>query len=308
VVISGPTASGKSALAISLANKYQGVIINADSMQVYKDIPIITAQPCYDDYLQTPHALYGILSADKICSAGVYMELAKEQIELAIDNNQLPILVGGTGLYIKSLIYGIAKIPDIDSDLRLSARELYMEIGAEKFYQNLQELDPIAASKLNILDKQRVIRAYEVVKQTGISIIEWQKQNYTIGFDHEQFIQIGLLPERSMLYRNCDLRFKEMIEQGVIEEIEKLNNITMDDSLPVRKAHGILEITAYLNKEISLDQAIIKSQQMTRNYAKRQYTWLKHQMPEMIKFEYITPQEILEKCQNYIAGKLSNLR
>jgi tRNA dimethylallyltransferase len=304
VVINGPTASGKSALSLMLAGKFNGVIINADSMQIYKEIPIITAQPTNLEQQLVEHQLYGLLTATDLCSAGLYIRLAKEKITKAWDSGKVPILVGGTGLYIKSLIYGIAKVPDIEDALRYEVRALYEEIGAEEFYQLLTNADPVAAAKLNRLDKQRVIRAYEVIKQTNVSINTWQQKLEPSGFDKEQFIQIGLLPARDKLYQQCNDRFLTMVENGLLAEIKALNELTMDNNLPVRKAHGVPEITAYLNGEITLEAAIKKSQQITRNYAKRQFTWLKHQMPDMVKLQYEDIDHAYKQAEQIISSNL----
>jgi tRNA dimethylallyltransferase len=302
IVISGPTASGKSSLALLIAQKYDGIIINADSMQIYQEIPIITAQPLYEMKL-APHLLYGKLSVKEICSVGIYLDLVKTAINYAKAQNKLPIIVGGTGLYLKSLIYGMAQIDEIDSEIRKNARETYEEIGAVNFYQLLIEKDPLS-SELNILDKQRILRAYEVFMQTNISITKLQETNHRL-FPIENFIQIGLIPERARLYDKINQRFEMMIEENVIDEVRNLNSITMDQNHPARKAIGVKEITSYLNEEISLDDAVTKSQQLSRNYAKRQITWIKHQMPDMIKFEYDNVSEITPQSFELIDELLS---
>ncbi|KKB96646.1 tRNA dimethylallyltransferase [Candidatus Arcanobacter lacustris] len=293
IVISGPTASGKSSLALKIAREYDGIIINADSMQVYKEIPIITAQPIEEMKL-APHLLYGALSAKEICSVGVYLDLAKAAINEARDKGKLPIIVGGTGLYLKSLIYGMAEIEEIDPEIRENSRKTYDEMGAVNFYQMLIAKDPLS-ELLNILDKQRVLRAYEVFMQTGLSITKLQKTNHSL-FSVEDFVQIGLIPERAKLYDKINQRFRMMIDEGMVDEIRNLNSVTIDENHPARKAIGVREINSYLNGQISLDEAITKAQQLSRNYAKRQITWIKHQMPDMLKLAYDDIDDVMLKC------------
>jgi tRNA dimethylallyltransferase len=303
VLISGPTASGKSSLGAKLAQKYNGVVINADSMQIYRQIPIITAQPVAELIL-APHLLYGVCDVREIFSVGKYIKLAKATISQVISQGKIPMLVGGTGLYLKSLIYGMADITDIDENLRQEVRSLYQEIGAIAFYQRLVQKDPLAAKVLNINDKQRVIRAYEVFLQTGKSQVSWWKENALSSCYN--CLQIGLIPERNQLYTHINQRFLAMIEHNVLKEVAQFNALTMDECLPARKAHGVPELSCYLQGEISLDEAISKAQQVTRNYAKRQITWLRHQMPQMIKFQYQEIAEISNSCDELVAKFLND--
>ncbi|AIL65125.1 tRNA dimethylallyltransferase [Rickettsiales bacterium Ac37b] len=298
LVIAGPTASGKSRLALYLAEKYNGVIINADALQLYKYIPILSAQPSKDDLLQQEHRLYSILEPDKLCSVGSFLKLAINEIENVFNKNKLPIIVGGSGLYIRSLIYGLSEIPEISETLREEIRNQYDLVGAESFYQSLIKADPKVEGIIRNTDSQRMIRAFEVIKQTSKSIIEWQKDKIIPYYNQNQFIQITLMPDRNYLYNNCNVRFKNMIENGVIEEIKVLikKNIKID---AVKKAVGMIEMIQYLEGTIDLSELIKLGEQKTRNYAKRQITWFKHQLPEAKRILYADYNELVNTV-NYI--------
>lgn len=280
IILAGPTASGKSSCALDIAKQMDSVIINADSKQVFKEIPIITAQPTEDEKRQVPHELYGIISSAEHCSVARWLALACESIRKAHAENKTPILVGGTGMYIKSLTDGLSQTPDTDEKIRQEARELLHEIGNEKFHAELARLDPEMATKLNVGDSQRILRAYEVVKQTGESLSVWQNRKTIPVFPKESFSQFLLLPTREQLYENCDKRFSKMVEDGAIEEVKNLMDMNLDKDLPAMRAYGVPEIIQYLKGEYTLDQAMDKAQQYTRNYVKRQLTWFKHQMKD----------------------------
>ena len=269
-VIAGPTASGKSAYALEIAQKQPAVIINADSMQVYRDFPILTAQPSPEEQAQAPHKLYGFLGVDEKCDAASWADLAAQEIQAAWSQNQLPILVGGTGLYLKTLIQGIAPIPEVADEMRQKAISLLAELGHENFHAMLLQKDPTSAH-LKIGDTQRVLRAYEVVEATGKPLSYWYTQPTRKFFEEANFNGKILLPERADLYANCDKRFSQMIERGGITEVQKHPlNLSI-------KIIGVPEIQAFLRGEISKDKAIEKASQATRNYAKRQYTWFRNQ-------------------------------
>jgi tRNA dimethylallyltransferase len=292
IVLAGPTASGKSALSLKLAEDNSITIINADSMQFYQDIPIISAQPTKSDMDLCHHELYGIYPHDAVNSTGEFIRLATNAINLAHSSGKIPILVGGTGLYLKSLIYGIAAIPGIPLEVRNEARELCQKLGTEQFYQLLVKLDPLAAGRIRPSDAQRLVRCYEVMLGTGKSLFSWQKQPTTSIFESTQFLQIVLNPERTTLYNNCNQRFQSMIQNGAIEEVAKLNGLTQDDSLSVRKALGIREITGYLHNKITLNEAVNLAQTNTRHYAKRQMTWFRHQMDAAKIINFTTSKEL----------------
>lgn len=302
----GPTAAGKSALALELARLFNGVIINADSMQIYQNLAILTAQPKSIEYLQQEHLLYNFLSPTKTFSTGAYLRLVKQQIDLVHQQNKIPIIVGGTGLYFKSLVYGFLEVPNIAKEINQQAFELFNQLGNCQFYQLLKDKDPEGAIKLNINDRQRLIRAYSVIEQTGISISKWQ-QNSIQTYSLHQFLQIGLFPNRDMLYQNCNDRFTLMLESGVIQEVEALNTITIDDQLTARKAHGVTAITNYLRGIINKEEAIELTKRQTRNYAKRQLTWFRHQLPDLIKLDYQHIHEIESKIYQLVEQHINNL-
>ena len=286
IIIGGPTASYKSILAMELAYKYNGIIINADALQVYQEIPILSAQPSAKDQEQILHKLYGVISGEKVYSVGNWLERAIIEIELAMAMKKIPIIVGGTGLYINSLIYGLAKIPEIDIELRENIRDLYDKMGKESFYNLLYERDVEAAKKININDKTRLIRAYEVIEQTGKSIFHWQEISSIAHFEEEAFLLIIANPKREELYKNCDERFLNMLEEGVIDEIEFLHKNIQDKSLPINKAIGVSELTHYLTGYLSLSEATERAQTATRQFAKRQVTWFKNQYKDFEKIQY----------------------
>ncbi len=274
-LIAGPTASGKSALALALAERTTGVIVNADSAQVYPDLPVLTSAPSLDEFRRAEHRLYGFLDASTACSAADWAIRARCEIAQIHSSGGLPILTGGTGLYLRTLIDGIAPVPPIDPGIRRMVREASVEENSAE----LKRLDPEAAARLNPADSARIARALEVVVSTGRSTIEWHKERRG-GIGQEITLHpIILQPPREWLYRRCDDRFSLMVEQGAIEEVTRLLNRRLDPSLPVMRSIGVREIAAYLDGTATLDQTIVAGQQATRRYAKRQYTWFAHQPP-----------------------------
>ena len=277
IVIGGPTASGKSKFALNLAQEFPSVIINADSQQVYAELPIISAQPTLSEQKIVPHKLYGFLKASEVCSVGVWIEAAKKEIDKALSEDKTPILVGGTGMYIKCLTEGMAEIPDIDEDLREETRALLEEIGNEEFHKILAEKDPETATRLEVGDSQRMVRAMEVIAQTGISISEFQKQPNKTFYPKEDFKKIFINPDREKLYANCNARFSKMLEEGALDEIAKFAKLNLSPELPSMKALGVPELLAHINGDISLEEATEKASGSTRRYAKRQLTWFRNQ-------------------------------
>lgn len=272
IIIGGPTASGKSSIAKELALKLNGVIINCDSMQVYDVLRIITARPSEQDEKEVEHRLYGYLSPAVACNASMWRERALKEIDDVISQGKLPVLVGGTGMYIKSLVEGMSSIPDIPADIRAKARARSEKEGSQVLHKELAEDD---RKRLSENDSQRVCRAYEVLQYTGKSMTYWNSQdNVGVRKDLDFDIRI-IMPEVEVLYKKCDNRFKQMIEQGALEEVKALMAMDLDSSLPAMKAIGVPEMVAYINGELSLDEAIEKAQQITRNYAKRQRTMFK---------------------------------
>ena len=298
----GPTASGKSALALRLAKQHRGLIINADSMQIYRELPILTAQPTIDQLAECTHVLYGKLNANEICSAGLYLKLVNYEIAQAFSQQLTPIIVGGTGLYLKSLIEGIAEIPEIDQNIKLDVEAEYKDIGIKELYLKLQQLDEPVAKRLNPSDIQRIIRAYLVIKQTGKSISYWQQQPKQIFYDKRQFVLISLCPERQQLYLNCDERFIAMLNLDVLTEVANFIKTCPDKNWPLVKALGVAPLKDFLEKKISLEQAICLSQQQTRNYAKRQLTWFRHQMKDAHCLKYSNLTEIYDQAEDLCKG------
>ena len=280
IVISGPTGIGKSKLAISLAKKINGVIINADSMQIYKEIKIISSQPSDKDKKIISHQLYGIKSIDQSFSVMDWLELVEKKLYVIFSKDKIPIIVGGTGLYIKSVINGISKIPKVDKVVLEDCKKLFEKIGILEFRKLVKEIDEDFI--LKNIDKQRLIRAYSVYLQTGKSMTEWYA-NSKINKIYNTFFSILLEQERKINYQNCENRFEEFISKGAIEEVKFLKDRNFDRSLPGFKCLGVNWILKYLEKEISLQDAIMLSKRDTRRYVKRQLTWFRNNFnPDLI--------------------------
>ncbi len=277
LVLVGPTASGKSGLAIRLAQAFDGVIINADSMQVYRELRILTARPDEAALAQAPHRLYGTLSGREACSAGRWRDLAVAEIEAARAAGRLPLLVGGTGLYVRALQEGLAEIPAVPEAVRAAAVALHRELGGAAFQAELARRDPATAARLHANDSQRLVRAWEVFEATGRPLVEWQADAGSGGAPY-RFLNLVLLPPRQELYARCDSRFHAMLEAGALGEVESLLALGIDPALPVMKAVGVAELARHLAGHLSLEEAVATAQRNTRRYAKRQYTWLRTQL------------------------------
>jgi tRNA dimethylallyltransferase len=275
VVIAGPTASGKSALALALAQQIGGVIVNADSAQIYRDLRVLSAAPTDEEVRQAEHRLYGVQDGALPCSAAEWAEMARREVTDVQANGRTPILVGGTGLYLRTLLYGIAPVPAIDPDVRTRLRATMVKDNRLK----LRTLDPEAAARLNPGDSARINRALEVILSTGRTLAEWQKERSGGIAGDVELKALILLPPRKWLYARCDERFAHMIDQGAVSEVERLIARELNANLPVMRAIGVREISAYLHGQSSLDEAIADGQQATRRYAKRQFTWFAHQPP-----------------------------
>lgn len=301
IVVGGPTGSGKSVLALALAERLNGAIINADAMQLYRELRILTARPTNEQEARVPHHLYGVQSASKACSAASWREMAIAKITTVAP--RLPILVGGTGLYLSAMMSGLAPVPEIPQLVREAARDRYRVLGSEGLYAELANRDASMAEQLDPKDSQRLIRAWEVVEATGRSLAEWQQQasGPPAGFD---FQTILVTPPRAALYAACDARFLSMIEEGAIDEVHRLLALDLDRNLPAMKALGIRELGRYIAGELDLDQAITQAQQATRNYAKRQLTWFRHQ-PPWNQAEPVTIR--LDPKQKFLENILDNL-
>jgi tRNA dimethylallyltransferase len=275
IVIAGPTASGKSALALALAQQHGEVIVNADSAQIYRDLPVLSASPTDDERKRAEHRLYGARDGALPCSAADWAAMAVTEIADVHASGRTPMLVGGTGLYLRTLVDGIAPVPAIDPAVRQKVRDAPLEENRAK----LEKLDPAAATRLKPGDTTRVARALEVILSTGRTLAEWQKQREGGIGNEVELDALILLPPRKWLYARCDDRFSKMIDDGAVAEVEALLARNLNPNLPVMRAIGVAEIGAYWRGELSLDDAIAAGQQATRRYAKRQYTWFAHQPP-----------------------------
>jgi tRNA dimethylallyltransferase len=278
LIVAGPTASGKSALALALADELGGTIVNADSMQVYRDLPIVTAQPGVAARARAPHRLYGKIDAAVGFSAGAWRELAIAEIAATRQAGRVPILVGGTGLYLRVLLEGLAPTPPIPHEVRRAARALHIEIGAAAFFDELRRRDPDAAARLNPGDTQRVLRTYEVVVGTGRTLGDWRREQASARAFSARVVL--LVPPREPLYTVCDARFLDMMERGAADEVGALLDRNLDSSLPAMRALGVRELADWLRGGSDRVGAIAAAQQATRNYAKRQLTWFRHQLPD----------------------------
>jgi tRNA dimethylallyltransferase len=292
ILIAGPTASGKSAVALALAERLGGTVINADSMQLYRELRVLTARPSEADEAVAPHRLYGTISANEAFSVGRWLEAAQAAIAEARGAGSVPILVGGTGLYFKALIEGLAPIPDIPAEVRAYWREQAARLTPEAVHRELAARDPGFAAKLRSSDPQRIVRALEVIDATGVSLSEWQDAPTAPVLLADDVRRFVIAPEREPLYAAIDARFDCMIENGAIEEVEALLALGLDDSLPAMRAHGVSELRAYLAGTSSLEDARTKSKTESRRYAKRQMTWARRYMADWEWFP--GPQEAVE--------------
>jgi tRNA dimethylallyltransferase len=292
-LIAGPTASGKSAIAMELARTLaeigrRGVIVNADSAQVYADLRVLSARPSDEEMDEIEHRLFGAWDGNEACSAAAWAARAKAEIADIHGSDGVPILVGGTGLYLKVLFEGIAPIPEIDPAVRATVRAL----DEDAAYKLLQVEDPLRAAELDPGDRQRIARALEVKRSTGVTLADWQLAKAG-GIGEEVAVHpMLLLPDRTWLYERCDLRFEAMLEEGAIAEVEALLARGLDPDLPVMRAIGVPEIAAYLGGEIDAETMIAAGQQATRNYAKRQFTWFRRQPP--VEWPRIDPGSAFE--------------
>ena len=294
ILIYGPTASGKSSFAIKLAKKIKGEIINADSMQVYKELRILSARPSQKDYQKIKHHLYGFQSVKKNFSTGDWLKLANNKIQEVKKRNKTPILVGGTGLYFKALTDGLANIPNIPFKTREKIRSLYKRIGSKNFHKRLKMLDPLTKKYINPADSQRSIRAYEVKLHTNISIYDWFKKTKS-NFKENEFYKIYIDLPREDLLNRISIRAKKMIENGGIQEVRNFIKLRVKKDKTACKAIGIGEVQEYLNKKIEIEQLIDKISIKTRQYAKRQTTWGRGNMEKWIKLNPKSSAKFLKK-------------
>ena len=294
ILIYGPTASGKSKFAIKLAKKISGQIINADSMQVYKELKVLTARPFKKNYQNIKHHLYGFQSARKNFSTGDWLKLANQKILQCKKKKQIPILVGGTGLYFKALTNGLVNIPNIPLSFRNKVRNLHKKLGQKKFFSELLILDPLIKNQINNKDAQRSIRAYEIKSYTKKSITRWFK-NTKSDYDYNDFFKICIDFPRKDLIERINQRSKEMIESGAILEVKKFIKLRVPKDKSLSKAIGINEIKEYLQKKIQTEQLIEKISIKTRQYAKRQSTWARGNMKDWNKVNPDALDKFLKK-------------
>jgi tRNA dimethylallyltransferase len=278
VIVAGPTASGKSALAMAIAREFDGVVINADSMQIYRELRVLTARPMEEDEAEIPHRLYGAMPAAEACSAGHWRELALAEIRRAHEAGKLPVICGGTGLYIKALTEGLSPMPEVPEEIRTACRARLSEQGAAALHAELAARDPVMADRLEPTDGQRIVRALEVLEATGRSLADWQAVPPGGPPPGLRFLTILMMPPRDWLYARCDRRLAAMLEQGALDEVRRLTAMGLDPALPAMKALGVKELSRYLFENNGLEEALAGAQQATRNYAKRQMTWFRNQI------------------------------
>ena len=300
ILLSGPTASGKSKLAIHLAKNLNGEIINADSMQVYKEFSILSSKPSETEKKKIKHHLYGTVSIKKYFSAGDWLKEVKKKINLCLKNKKTPILVGGTGLYFNTMIKGISKIPDIDYKTRTKVRTLFKKLGFKRFYQKLLEIDPKVKGKILPTDAQRSQRAYEVKLKTKKSLFDWMA-NTKSEFLHFDLKKIFINIPRDTLLEKISQRTNAMFKQNCIAEVEKFNSMKLDKSLSANKLIGVREINQFLQDKISLNECKELINIKTRQYAKRQNTWARGHMKNWNKLYSKNFSILLKKTLNVIS-------
>ena len=279
IVIAGPTASGKSAAALAVAEAFGGVVINADSMQIYHGLRVLTAAPDDAAMARVPHLLYGVLDPAERCSAGRWLGMAQYAIAQSRAEGRLPIVVGGTGLYLSALLRGLAPVAPVPPEIERAAEVLLAELGADAFRERLRRFDPAAAARIE--DPARLVRAYAVYQATGRALSAWQDDHVPAPAVPGPIGGLALVPPRASLYAAIDGRFARMFEEGALEDVKALAARGLDPRVPAMKALGVAELLAFLRGEIDRDGACRLAQAKSRRYAKRQLTWLRHQLSEL---------------------------
>jgi len=302
VLIAGPTASGKSALALSIAEACNGVVINADSMQVYRALSILTARPLPDEEARVPHCLYGCVPGREGYSVGRWIAGCAEAIDKSNSAGKRPVIVGGTGLYFKALLEGLSPIPDIPRHIRNHWRAQAVEIGGERLHKILEDRDAVTAARLRPSDRQRLVRALEVLDATGTSLAEWQSKPGKPLLDPSCVTKLVVAPPRQSLYARIDTRFDKMMENGAIEEIEALKALGLPPDLPIMRALGVGPLIEYGEGTLTLEAAAERVKTESRHYAKRQITWLKR---NMIAWNWVFEQ-YLERQEDEIFALIDN--
>jgi tRNA dimethylallyltransferase len=278
-LIAGPTASGKSALALKLAAESGAEIVGADALQLYRDLAILTARPTADEEARAPHHLYGVVDAAESWSVGKWLRAAREVLRGIADRGRPAIVVGGTGLYFRALTLGLAEVPEIPADVREEAQGAFDALGEAEFRKRLAQLDPAAEARISPGDRQRLTRAFEVHRATGRPLSQWQGRDAP-AIDPGQWRAIVVEPPRQTLYARCDARLVGMIRAGALDEVRRLLDRRLDPALPAMKAVGVRELARHLEGELSLEEALAAAQMQTRRYAKRQLTWFRNQTPD----------------------------
>ena len=302
ILITGATASGKSSLALHLAKKLNATIINADSIQVYREMHILTARPSIEEMREIPHLLYGHVSVKESYDVGRWLDEAMGAIENVKEKGRLPILVGGTGLYFHALTKGIAHIPDISMGVRQKMRLRYEQEGTVQLYDRLGKIDLETQRRISSNDRQRILRALEVYEETGRCLSEWHKDPIMPRLQGH-VIKILLMPHREWLYKKCDQRFEEIISKNVMDEVKGILDLSLPLSRSAMKAIGLSELIAVYRRMKTMDEAVIIAQQKTRRYAKRQTTWFRNQMTLWKRF---SEQEYDHKMDNIVSYIVEN--
>jgi tRNA dimethylallyltransferase len=301
LVIAGPTASGKSDVALRLAEALDGVVINADSMQLYRELRILTARPGERDEAKVPHRLYGICAISEPCSVGRWLDLARREIFRARRDGRVPIVVGGTGLYLSALTDGLSQLPDIPPDIRSEVRARLRDQGPEALYRDLSLRDPAMAEQLKSGDSQRIARALEVLEASGRSLDQWRREAPCVPGLEGIWHGFVLERPRDLLYERCNARFDAMIEEGGLAEVAGIMHLRGHDDYPALKALGLPELMAHVAGECSLECAVSAAKQATRRYAKRQMTWFRN---KMMSWNVVSEQQS-ESFYDKIMSKIS---
>jgi len=299
ILIAGPTASGKSALALELARRRRGAIVNADSMQVYRDLRIVTARPTIEEEAAAPHLLFGHVDAATNYSVGRWLEDLARVLH-GLDARELtPILVGGTGMYFRAALYGLSDIPAVPDDVREKMRAWAQDKTPQQLHAELAARDPATAAVLRKTDPQRLLRALEVLEATGKPLVSFQGPRSAPILNASECAAFFLAPERETLYARIDARFERMTQAGALDEVAALKARSLDPTLPAMRAHGVPHLIAYLDGRLTLAEAILRSQLDTRRYAKRQFTFARHQLPN---FEWIASETPLRDVENALSS------
>jgi tRNA dimethylallyltransferase len=298
ILIAGPTASGKSGLALRLAEALGGVVINADSMQVYRELRILTARPSPEEEARVPHALYGFVSGSEAYSAGRFAIDAARALKDASEKGLRPIIVGGTGLYFKTLVEGLSPMPEIPDDIRAHWRSEATKAAPGALHTVLARRDSVTAARLNPGDTQRIVRALEVLEASGVPLSDWQQRPREPVLDARRTLRLVVSPERAELNRRIDARFAAMLSAGALAEVQQLGHLGLDPVLPIMTALGVRPLLAHLAGTASREAAVAAAQAETRQYAKRQLTWLRS---NMISWKWLSEQEMELDSQDFVS-------